>query len=43
MYELCKHLRFWRRHPKGKSVGMEELEAITVGISGPKVKNEASL
>lgn len=42
MSEWCKHLRFWRRHPKGKSVGMEELEAITFGTSGPKVKNQAS-
>lgn len=41
--EQRKHLRFWRRHPKGKSVGMEGLEAIILGTSGPKVKNQRGL
>lgn len=38
MSECCICLRFWRRHPKDKSVRMGKLEPITLGVSGPKVE-----
>lgn len=43
MSDSFSHLRFWRRHPKGKSFRSEGTEPITLGGSGSKSRDQVSL
>lgn len=43
MFESFSLPRFWRRHPKGKLVGMEGTEPITLVGSGPMSREQAFL